>query len=58
LEFIERFKIHLTAKKIKKDRKLYEISAVRRNFQGTTFELDKFAFDRMKLILKEKNKDC
>ena len=55
LKPIERFKNHLSAAEMKRDPLLSTLGVVRRNFQGTTFMLEKEYYDEILRILREKN---
>ena len=55
LVFVKRYNITLTAKEMKRDHLLSRSNIVRRNFQGTTFKLEKAIFERMISLLKSKN---
>lgn len=54
IKILKRFKPHVLAKEMKADRMLSGSGFVRRNFQGTTFILDKAQFDRILTIAERK----
>lgn len=51
IKIIERFTHNLTAAAMKKDPFLSRAAVVKKNFQGTTFQLDAKTYERMRLVL-------
>lgn len=55
LNYLKGFKESLIAKEIKNDEILSTAHFVRKNFQGTTFELNEIIFNRIQMLLNKKN---
>lgn len=51
IEIVERFTRNLTAATMKRDSILSRSAIVKKNFQGTTFQLDIKTYERIKLVL-------